>query len=58
MYKLLRNNPITGEPNPYVYHVDTETFVSPDPSNPLWQDYQDWLAEGNEPLPADEPPAD
>lgn len=28
-----------------------------DPANADYQRYLDWVAEGNEPLPADEPPA-
>ena len=28
-----------------------------DPDNTNYQEYLAWLAEGNEPLPADEPPA-
>ncbi len=28
-----------------------------DPDNTDYQEYLAWLAEGNEPLPADEPPA-
>lgn len=29
-------------------------FVPNDPANRHWQMYQAWLAEGNEPLPAEE----
>ena len=33
------------------------TCIPMDPANTSYQEYLAWLAEGNEPLPADEPPA-
>ena len=35
----------------------TESGIPLDPDNTDYQQYLAWLAEGNEPLPADEPPA-
>jgi hypothetical protein len=32
-------------------------FIPFDPSNTDYQKYLEWLAEGNEPLPAEDPPA-
>jgi hypothetical protein len=37
-----------------VLKVEGEIFIPADPGNRDWQDYQAWLAEGNEPDP---PPA-
>ena len=41
-----------------VYLVSNEKMISYipfDPANTEYQAYLEWLAEGNEPLPADEP---
>jgi len=32
--------------------------IPPNPANTDYQEYLEWLAEGNEPLPADEPAAE
>ena len=55
MYKLLKNDPFTGESHTHVYHVETNTYVAMSEGNYKYQEYLEWLAEGNEPLPADEP---
>jgi hypothetical protein len=54
-YKLL-NDPLTGEPANMVV-LDGEFYVPFAEDNTYYQRYLEWLAEGNEPLPADEPPA-
>jgi hypothetical protein len=46
---LLRSN---GEPNEYVLRISDKAFVHAS----LNQEYLQWIAEGNEPLPADLPP--
>jgi len=51
MYKL---TPISnGQQN--VLRLATNTYIPFDPDNTDYQEYLAWLAEGNEPLPADEP---
>jgi hypothetical protein len=34
-----------------------KSYFPMDPDNSDYRQYLEWLAEGNEPLPADEPPA-
>ena len=41
------------------YHDELYTFIPFDPDNTQYQEYLKWVAEGNEPLPAEDPvPAD
>jgi len=35
--------------------IDKNIFIPFDPDNTDYQEYLAWIAEGNEPLPADEP---
>ena len=41
-----------------VLRVLDYTYIPFDPANTDYQEYLKWLAEGNEPLPADEPVAE
>lgn len=40
-----------------ILRIEDQVFISPVEGNPLYAEYLAWLAEGNEPLPADEPEA-
>jgi hypothetical protein len=53
MYQLLPA-PIIGESN-CIKRVSDNTYIPMDESNTDYQDYLKWVAEGNTPLPADEP---
>ena len=53
MYKLLKNL-ITGEVSG-VYLIETRTSIPLEPANTDYQAYLKWIAEGNNPEPADEP---
>ena len=53
MYKLI-NSPMTGETK-IVKRLSDNAFIPFDPANVDYQAYLACLAEGNEPLPADEP---
>ena len=57
MYQLLPNDPITGQPAQVVKRIADNAFIPFDPANTDYQKYLEWLAEGNEPLPADAPAA-
>jgi hypothetical protein len=53
MYKTI-NDPITNRPG-LVKRLADNAFIPFDPANTDYQEYLQWLAEGNEPLPADTP---
>lgn len=52
MYKLV-NSTISNQPYA-VIRLSNNAFIPFDPANTDYQKYLEWLAEGNEPLPADE----
>jgi hypothetical protein len=49
MYQLLNNSTCIQRTN----DDGSLTFIPADPANSDWQTYQAWLAEDNEPLPAE-----
>jgi len=51
MYKLRKN--LDGLVS-CVYKIDTDTIIPFAPDNTDYQAYLKWVAEGNQPLPADE----
>jgi len=53
MYKLI-NSPMVSETK-IVKRLSDNAFIPFDPANTDYQEYLAWLAEGNEPLPADKP---
>ena len=53
MYKL-HKSPTANEINA-VQRLSDGAFIPMDPANTDYQQYLAWLAEGNEPLPADAP---
>jgi hypothetical protein len=55
MYQL-RPNDLTGQPSQMVIRLSDNAFIPFDPANTDYAEYLEWLAEGNEPLPADQAP--
>jgi hypothetical protein len=54
MYQSI-NDPTTGKPAQGIKRLADNAFIPFDPVNTDYQTYLEWIAEGNEPLPADEP---
>ena len=42
-----------GQPATCIKRISDDTFIPFNPANTDYQKYLEWLAEGNEPLPAD-----
>jgi len=53
MYKEMID-PITKKVSGVIIRTADNAFIPFDPANTDYQEYLKWLAEGNEPLPADE----
>lgn len=47
---------IDGKEQNCILRLPKSAFIPFDPANTDYQEYLAWLAEGNEPEPADEPP--
>ena len=56
MYQII-NDILTGQPAQCIKRLADNAFIPFDPANTDYQEYLKWLAEGNEPLPADQPQA-
>lgn len=56
-YKIiyLENNDTLNGYDFNIINLTNDTVFPPDPANTDYQQYLQWLTEGNEPLPADEP---
>lgn len=54
MYKQLQNDSITGQPSQSIKRLSDNAFIPFDSANTDYQQYLAWVAEGNEPLPAEE----
>jgi hypothetical protein len=54
MYKLCPDDHVMNTPATCVQRLTDNAFIPFDPANTDYQQYLAWLAEGNEPEPADE----
>jgi hypothetical protein len=54
MYKVRETHLITGEVLPGIIRKSDGAIVPNDDRNIDWQEYQQWLAAGNTPEPADD----
>ena len=54
MYKLLKDKLTQEEIPTTILRKTDNTFIPFDPANIDYQEYLEWLEEGNEPEPADE----
>jgi hypothetical protein len=52
MYQII-NDTLTGQPAQCIKRLSDNAFIPFEPANTDYAEYLEWLAEGNEPLPAD-----
>jgi len=53
MYKKI-NDLITNQEADVIQRTSDNAYIPKDPANTDYQEYLEWVAEGNEPEPADE----
>lgn len=56
MYQLLPDTPLGS--SPCIKRVKDNAFIPVDPANTDYKEFLIWIAEGNDPLPADGPDAE
>jgi hypothetical protein len=54
MYQLIETTTLSGQTVRNIKRLADNAFIPFDPANTDYQVYLEWLAEGNEPEPADE----
>jgi hypothetical protein len=55
MYKKTGFDIFTNKEGVCLIRLSDNAIIPPDPANTDYQEYLEWLAEGNTPLPADDP---
>jgi hypothetical protein len=55
MYQKYEINKLTNQDMPCIKRVSDGACIPFDPANRDYTEYLEWLSEGNEPLPPDEP---
>jgi hypothetical protein len=58
MYSVIETTTVMGQTAQCIKRLSDNAFIPQDPANTDYQAYLAWLAEGNEVLPPDEPPAE
>lgn len=54
MYQLIKASSLIGGPD-YIQRTSDNAFIPFDPANTDYAEYLKWVAEGNQPLPAEQP---
>ena len=54
MYQQLPNDILTNQPASCIKRIADNAFIPFDPANSDYAEYLEWLAAGNQPIPAEE----